>query len=76
MGAGSGNTAATLLGAAGGGYVGHELEKRNQSSQSEQAYRFSIRMSDGSYQAITQTSNHNIRAGDRVQIDNGVVRRY
>ena len=76
VGAGSGNTAATLLGAAGGGYVGHELEKRNQSSPSEQAYRFSIRMSDGSYQAITQTSNHNIRAGDRVQIDNGVVRRY
>jgi len=76
VGAGSGNTAATLLGAAGGGYVGHELEKRNNSGQSEQAFRFTIRLGDGSYQAVTQASSNNIRVGDRVQIDNGVVRRY
>ncbi len=76
VGAGSGNTAATLLGAAGGGYVGHELEKRNQSSQTESAFRFTIRLGDGSYQTVTQASNANIRVGDRVQIDNGVVRRY
>lgn len=76
VGAGSGNTAATLLGAAGGAYAGNEIEKRNQSNQSDQGFRFTIRLGDGSYQTFTQTINPDIRVGDRVQIDNGVVRRY
>ncbi|MBV5297369.1 MAG: glycine zipper 2TM domain-containing protein [Rhodoferax sp.] len=76
VGGGSGNTAATVLGAAGGAYAGHEIEKRNQAQSSANAFKFTIRLSDGSYQAFTQTSNADIRVGDRVQIDNGVVRRY
>jgi outer membrane lipoprotein SlyB len=74
IGQGSGNTAATVLGAAGGAYAGHELEKRNQ--QQSDAYKFTIRMNDGSYQTLTQTTNPNMRVGDRVMIENGVVRRY
>lgn len=74
VGSGSGNTAATVLGAAGGAYVGHELEKRNQ--QAREAYKFTIRMQDGTHQTVTQTTNADLRVGDRVQIDNGVVRRY
>lgn len=74
VGQGDGNTAATVLGAAGGAYAGHQLEKRNQ-TQSD-AYRMTIRMNDGSYQTVTQTSNADIRVGDRVMIDNGVARRY
>ena len=74
VGQGDGNTAATVLGAAGGAYAGHQLEKRNQ-TQSD-AYRMTIRMNDGSYQTVTQTSNADIRVGDRVMIENGVARRY
>lgn len=74
VGGGSGKTAATVLGAAGGAYAGHELEKRNQ-TQSD-GYRFTIRLQDGSYQTVTQSSNADIRVGDRVRIDNGVARRY
>lgn len=74
IGSGSGNTAATLLGAAGGAYAGNELEKRNQ--QQADAYKFTIRMQDGSYQTVTQTAIADIRVGDRVRIDNGVARRY
>ncbi len=74
VGGGDGKTAATVLGAAGGAYAGNEIEKRNQ--QQTQAYRFNIRMSDGSYQTLTQTSHADIRVGDRVRIDNGVARRY
>jgi outer membrane lipoprotein SlyB len=73
IGAGNGNTAATVLGAAGGAYAGHELATRNQQYD---AYRFIIRMRDGSYLTVTQTTNSDIRVGDRVQIDNGAVRRY
>lgn len=74
VGGGAGNTAATVLGAAGGAYAGHELEKRNQ--QQINAYKFTIRMNDGTYQTVTQTSNPDIRVGDRVQVDNGVARRF
>ena len=74
VGSGQGNTAATVLGAAGGAYAGHELEKRNQPQAN--AYKFNLRMQDGSYQSVTQTSIDDIRVGDRVRIDNGVARRY
>jgi outer membrane lipoprotein SlyB len=74
MGGGQGKTATTVIGAAGGAYAGHELEKRSQ--QQSDAYKFSIRMDNGSYQTLTQTSSADIRVGDRVQIDNGVARRY
>jgi outer membrane lipoprotein SlyB len=74
VGGGTGNTAATVIGAAGGAYAGHELEKRSQ--QQSDAYKFTIRMDNGSYQTLAQNTNADIRVGDRVQIDNGVVRRY
>lgn len=74
IGKGSGNTAATVLGAAGGAYAGYELEKRNQ--QQASGYKFTIRLNDGTYQSIIQAANEDIRVGDRVQIDNGVARRY
>lgn len=74
VGAGQGKTAATVIGAAGGAYAGHEIEKRNQ--QQADAYKFTIRMRDGSYQTVIQTTNPDIRVGDRVRIDNGVAQRY
>ena len=74
VGQGQGNTAATVLGAAGGAYAGHELENRNQPTSD--AYKFTIRMNDGSYQTLTQTTNPNIRVGDRVRIENGIAQRY
>lgn len=74
VGGGQGKTAATVIGAAGGAYAGNEVEKRNQ--QQADAYKFTIRMRDGSYQTVMQTTNPDIRVGDRVQIDNGVARRY
>lgn len=74
VGGGSGKTAATVIGAAGGAYAGNELQKRNQPEAD--AYRFTVRMSDGSYQTVTQTTIDDIRVGDRVRIQNGVARRY
>lgn len=74
VGSGNGKTAATVLGAAGGAYAGNEIEKRNQ--QQAEGYRFTIRMSDGSYQTLIQASHADIRVGDRVRIDNGTARRY
>ena len=75
VGGGSGKTAATVLGTAGGAYAGHELEKRNQTQQVN-AYQLSVRLNNGSYQTLTQSSANDIRVGDRVRIDNGVAQRY
>lgn len=75
VGGGSGKTAATVLGAAGGAYAGHEIQKRNQQQQPD-AYQFSIRMNNGSYQTLMQNTVSDIRVGDRVVIENGVARRY
>jgi len=76
VGSGRGNTAATVVGAAGGAYVGHEIDKRQQQPQTADLYRVNVRMENGSYQTLTQNTVADLRVGDRVQIDNGVVRRY
>ncbi|MCM2296972.1 glycine zipper 2TM domain-containing protein [Rhodoferax sp.] len=75
VGGGSGKTAATVLGAAGGAYAGHELEKRNQAQQSN-VYQLTVRLNNGSLQTLTQSTSNDIRVGDRVRIDNGVAQRY
>ncbi len=75
VGGGTGKTAATVIGAAGGAYAGNQLEKRNQ-TQAADAYKFTVRMTNGSYQTVTQATIADIRVGDRVIIENGVARRY
>lgn len=75
VGGGTGKTAATVLGAAGGAYAGHQIEKNNQTEQGN-VYQLSVRLNNGSYQTLTQTTNNDIRVGDSVRIDNGVATRY
>lgn len=74
VGGGSGKTAATVIGAAGGAYAGHEIEKRNQ--QQTDAYKLTLRMNDGSFQTLTQSTTADVRVGDRVKVENGVAKRY
>jgi outer membrane lipoprotein SlyB len=74
VGAGRGNTVATVAGAAGGAYVGHELENRQQ--QRSDAYKITVRMDDGAYQTLMQSTNSGFRVGDRVRFDNGAMQRY
>lgn len=74
VGGGTGKKAATVLGAIGGGYAGNALE--NQGTKTVDAYKFTVRLNNGTYQAYTQATNTDIRVGDRVQIDNGTLRRY
>ncbi|MGM9491828.1 glycine zipper 2TM domain-containing protein [Ideonella sp. YS5] len=51
MGAGSGKTAMTVLGAIGGGFAGNAIEKH---AKSETVYRVKVRMEDGSLRTVTQ----------------------
>lgn len=74
VGGGTGQTVATVAGAAGGAYAGHELEKRQQ--QTANAYKFTLRMDNGAYQTVMQSTSADFRVGDRVKIENGVLQRY
>ena len=76
VGSGRGNTAATVAGVAGGAYVGHEIDKRQQQPATADVYRYIVRMNDGYNQTVTQNMVADLRIGERVQSDNGVMRRY
>lgn len=66
MGKGSGKTAMTVLGAVGGGYAGHTIEKNARSTTS---YQMRVRMEDGSLRSFT--SANAVAVGARVKVDNG-----
>jgi len=70
IGSGSGRTIATIAGAAGGAYVGNEVEK---SSKSSTSYRITVRMEDGTYRTITQGSRPGHGVGDRVKLVDGNI---
>lgn len=73
VGGGSGKTAATIAGSAGGAFIGHQLEKRR---QGEASYRVTMRMPNGSQQSLEMASVGDLRVGDRVRLENGVLLRY
>ncbi|MEY6432922.1 glycine zipper 2TM domain-containing protein [Thioalkalicoccus limnaeus] len=75
IGSGGATTAATIAGTAGGAYLGHEIEKRQRGSSAD-AYRISVRMNDGAYQALAHSNATDFRVGDRVRIGNGMLYKY
>lgn len=70
VGGGTGRTVATVAGAAGGAYAGHEVEKRRNAGE---IYKVTIRMDDGTTQSFAQENAPQVSAGDRVRITNGVL---
>jgi outer membrane lipoprotein SlyB len=71
VGGGRGNTVTTVAGAAGGAYVGHELEKKQRADN--KIYKVTIRMDDGTTQSFAQELAPTLHAGQRVSISNGVL---
>lgn len=52
IGKGNGRTAATVLGAVGGGYAGHEIEKR---TRTQTTFQVRVRLEDGSSRVFTRS---------------------
>jgi outer membrane lipoprotein SlyB len=69
VGGGSGKKAATVLGAVGGGYAGHAIEKN---ANSYTAYQMRVRMSDGTVRVIEQRSA--VAAGAQVAVEGNTLR--
>jgi outer membrane lipoprotein SlyB len=70
FGGGNGRTALTLLGAGGGAYAGHEVEKNVRTTV---RYQMKVRMNDGSVKTYTSASQFGWRNGDPVRVVNGQV---
>jgi len=64
IGAGTGRTVATIVGAVGGGYVGHRIEN----SQTQVVYEISLKYDDGTWGTVRQTASPTFRVGDRVLV--------
>jgi len=64
VGGGSGRTVATVVGAAGGAYVGNRAASGNTSL----VWIIGVRYDDGSVASIQQTASPNLRIGDRVRV--------
>lgn len=76
FGSGRGATAATIAGAAGGGYIGHKIEQQHAGTKTE--YRVTVRLDDGSFQTLKLDHNSaGLRNGDRVVVAaDGTLSRY
>jgi outer membrane lipoprotein SlyB len=69
VGSGTGRTVATVVGAIGGGYAGHQIEK----AQTQVVYQIGVKYDDGSWATIHQTAPTGLHIGDRVRVtDHGV----
>ena len=65
FGGGRGNTAATIAGAAGGAYAGHQLEKR---PAGQALYRVSVRLDNGAHADVMQAYDPRMPVGAPVRI--------
>jgi uncharacterized protein YcfJ len=74
IGGGSGNTVATIAGAAGGAYAGNQIEQRKRLDH--ETFRVTVRMDNGAYQTVTQDNIMDLRTGDRVRVDGNNISRY
>ena len=70
MGRGNGNTAMTIFAAAGGAVAGNEIEKNVKKRFS---YRVTVRMDDGSFRTLSQSSAPAVAVGERVRVVDSTV---
>ena len=69
VGNGNGKTAATIIGAIGGGFAGNEVEKR---MKRETVYQVSVRMEDGSRRTVEVAQPPAV--GSKVTVDGNTIR--
>jgi outer membrane lipoprotein SlyB len=73
IGQGRGNTAATILGAAGGAFAGHQVEKNVKKTAQ---YEVNVRMDDGARRVVTYDVEPGFRSGDKVRFQDGRLTRF
>ena len=75
IGSGSGRTAATILGAVGGAAVGNHLARNSAGATTQAGYRITMQTDQGIMRTYEVPATGDLRVGDRVRVDNGVIYR-
>ena len=72
IGGGRGRDVATVLGVAGGAYVGHQTERNMKSGT---RYQVDVRMDNGGNRTFTYRNPPNFRSGDAIRVNKGKLAR-
>ncbi|SFU36832.1 Glycine zipper 2TM domain-containing protein [Polaromonas sp. YR568] len=75
IGGGTGKDVATVVGAVGGAVAGNAIEKNRNAANVRETYRVSVQLDNGSGRAYDVPSTGDLRIGDRVRIENGLLYR-
>jgi outer membrane lipoprotein SlyB len=73
IGSGGGRAAATVLGATGGAVVGSNIGASREQNVSYPVYRVTVQTDQGILRTYDVNATGDLRAGDRVRIENGVI---
>ncbi|WP_411886536.1 glycine zipper 2TM domain-containing protein [Polaromonas sp. YR568] len=75
IGGGTGKDVATVAGAVGGAVAGNAIEKSRNTGAVRETYRVSVTLDNGTGRAYDVPSTGDLRIGDRVRIENGLLYR-
>jgi outer membrane lipoprotein SlyB len=75
VGAGAGRTAATVLGGVAGATVGNQIGRNREGVTTQAGYRITMQTEGGAIRTFEVPATGDLRVGDRVRVDNGVIYR-
>lgn len=75
IGGGTGRTAATVLGGVAGAAVGSQIARNAQGATTAPGYRITMQTDQGQIRTYEVPATGDLRVGDRVRVDNGVIYR-
>lgn len=75
IGGGTGRTAATVLGGVAGAAVGNSIARNQQGVTTAPGYRITMQTDQGAVRTYEVPATGDLRVGDRVRVDNGVIYR-
>jgi outer membrane lipoprotein SlyB len=75
IGSGSGRAAATVIGGVAGAAVGNSIARNQQGATTAPGYRITMQSDQGQIRTYEVPATGDLRVGDRVRVDNGVIYR-
>jgi outer membrane lipoprotein SlyB len=75
IGGGAGRTAATVVGGVAGAAVGNNIARNQQGVTTQAGYRITMQSDQGAMRTFEVPATGDLRVGDRVRVDNGVIYR-
>jgi outer membrane lipoprotein SlyB len=75
IGGGSGRGAATVLGGVAGAVLGSQIARNQSGATTMPGYRITVQTDQGQMRTYEVPSTADLRVGDRVRVDNGVIYR-